>query len=58
MELPLRALLDSPTVAGLALLIDRRNQETERILRQVEALSEEEAKELIDKGPKGTTSEH
>jgi amino acid adenylation domain-containing protein len=52
LELPLQSLFQSPTVAEMAAVIDERQknrlteEELERILSELEALSEEEAKKL------------
>jgi len=52
LELPLQSLFQSPTVAEMAAVIDERQknrlteEELERILTELEAMSEEEAKKL------------
>jgi acyl carrier protein len=55
-ELPIKALFDSPTVAEMAKVIVERqdkkpsNTKLEMILNELESLSDEEAKPLVDEG--------
>jgi acyl carrier protein len=55
LDIPLRSLFDSPTVAEMARVITMNQarkasqEELERMLREVEAVSEEEAKTLLAK---------
>ncbi len=55
LELPIKALFESPTVAEMALVIIRNQankvgqEELERMLSEVEAISDEEAKTLLAK---------
>ena len=55
LDIPLRSLFESPTVAELAEKIEAANSnEAERFLNEIEALSEEDARQLL--GQEGTTS--
>ncbi|HKR21580.1 MAG TPA: non-ribosomal peptide synthetase, partial [Pyrinomonadaceae bacterium] len=46
-ELPMHKLLEMPTVAGLASVVDESLMETARVLAELEQLSDEEAEELL-----------
>lgn len=46
-ELPMHKLLEMPTVAGLAAIVDERLMETARVLAELEELSDEEAEALL-----------
>lgn len=46
-ELPMHKLLEMPTVAGLAAVVDESLMETVRVLAELERLSEEEAEDLL-----------
>lgn len=54
-DLPLKALFDAPTVAQMAEVIDRHqenpidNEELTRLLNEVEAMTEEEARKVLDR---------
>ena len=58
LELPLKALFDSPTVAEMAVVITQRGEkkaspkDIERILAEVEAISEEEAERGLARSTK------
>ena len=55
LEIPLRSLFKSPTVAQLAEKIEEaKSSEAERLLREIEGLSEEDARKLL--GQESTTS--
>jgi amino acid adenylation domain-containing protein len=54
-EIPLRSLFESPTVAELAEKIEgAKSSEAERLLREIEGLSEEDARQLLEQ--ESTTS--
>jgi len=58
LKLPLKALFESPTIADMALLISQNQtkqagqEELERMLEEVEAMSDEEAQRLVSSEPK------
>jgi acyl carrier protein len=53
LQLPIRALFDSPTVAAMAAVISSKagrkadEKDLQRLLREVESLSDEKAEELL-----------
>jgi len=54
LDIPLRSLFESPTIAAMATLIEAHQQnaldeqEMRKLINELEALSEEEAKQLVD----------
>jgi acyl-coenzyme A synthetase/AMP-(fatty) acid ligase/acyl carrier protein len=54
LDIPLRSLFESPTIAAMATLIDAHQENTldeqamTKLINELEALSEEEAKQLVD----------
>jgi hypothetical protein len=62
LELPVKALFDSPTVADMAAVITRnqtnraRQEDLARMLRELEALSDEDARRLLESEKKPTTN--
>lgn len=56
-ELPMHKLLEMPTVAGLALVVDESLMETARVLAELEQLSDEEAEALLAAGGAASRSD-